>query len=64
MSSWSSLGFQDASSFFIEQLLFFHDHSILVLLVVSLVVLYYVVGVFLSFHFDRFVVDGHEVEFV
>lgn len=64
MTSWSSLGFQDACSFIMEQLLFFHDHAILVLFVVSLVVFYYVVRIFLCYTFDRNMVDGHEVEFV
>jgi len=47
-----------------EQLLFFHDHSMLVLIVVSLVVMYYVCVIFFSFGFDRYVVEGHEVEFI
>jgi cytochrome c oxidase subunit 2 len=64
VSMWSSLGFQDSCSFFMEQLLFFHDHSMLVLIVVRSVVLYYLFGLLYCFYFDRFVVEGHEVEFI
>jgi cytochrome c oxidase subunit 2 len=64
VSIWSSLGFQDGCSFFIEQLLFFHDHSMLVLIVVSSVVMYYCFCLVYAYGFSRLEVGGHELEFI
>lgn len=64
VSIWASLGFQDSISFFIEQLTYFYDHSMLILILVSVVVMYTLCYSFFMVSFDRGLVDGHEVEFV
>lgn len=64
MPIWSGLGFQDGRRVIIEQLSFFHDHSIIVLVFVSFLVFYFISLIFNFFYFDRGVFEGHEIEFV
>ena len=40
MTQWGQLGFQDANSPLIEQLIFFHDHSIFILIIILTLVIY------------------------
>lgn len=61
MSIWGSLGFQDRGSFFIEQLVFFYDHSFIVLLLVIFSVFYFL---FSSFFTGSYFLGGGEIHFL
>nr|AHG06438.1 cytochrome c oxidase subunit II [Nemertopsis sp. WYS-2013] len=64
MTFWSSWGFQDASSPLMEQLIFFHDHAMVVIvLIISLVGYMFFSLIFGSF-LGRFLLEYQEVEAV
>ena len=62
MLSWGQWGFQDAASPLMEQLIFFHDHALIVLVIITRVVRYALYGLLRNDFTCRFMLDGQEVE--
>lgn len=62
MPTWIALSFQDSTSPFIEQIIFFHDHSIVVLIVITTITLYLVTSLILGIKFDKYTTEGQEIE--
>nr|YP_009318364.1 cytochrome c oxidase subunit II [Omphalius nigerrimus]AOZ71845.1 cytochrome c oxidase subunit II [Omphalius nigerrimus] len=62
MALWGQLGFQDAASPLMEQLIFLHDHAMLVLILIITVVGYVAVSLVTSPFISRNEVDGQELE--
>ena len=62
MSLWGQWGFQDAASPLIEELIFFHDHAILILVIVIRLVTYAAVSLILNKYTCRSLVEGQEIE--
>jgi len=63
MPIWGGVFFQDSCSYAMEQLSFFHDHSMFVLFFVRFLVSYFIILNFFIGLFDRGISDGHEIEF-
>lgn len=64
MSMWSGLGFQDSCGYILDNLIFFHDHVIVVLILVSIVVVYIlVIGAYIK-QYNSGAIEGHEIEFI
>lgn len=64
MATWSALGFQDRASPLIEQLIFFHDHAIVVLVIITILVGYIIASLFLNSHTFRFLLEGQTIEVI
>lgn len=64
MTTWSSLGLQDRNSPIIEQLNFFHDHSILILILVTVLVGYLIFMLFFNQLNNRFLLHGQTIEVI
>ena len=64
MPIWIGFGFQDSCSYLMEQLSFFHDHSMVVLIFVRFLVIYFVFSGFFFTNFDKGISEGHEIEFI
>jgi len=62
MALWGQLRFQDASSPLIEQLIFFHDHAILILVLIITVVGYAYISLLTNSFSSRYIVEGQEIE--
>ena len=62
MALWGQLRFQDASSPLIEQLIFFHDHAILILVLIMTVVGYAFISLLTNSFSSRYIVEGQEIE--
>jgi len=62
MPNWIALSFQDRTSPSIEQLLFFHDHSIIVLILITIITLYLMRSIILNKMFYKFIMEGQEIE--
>jgi len=61
---WGGLSFQDSCSYVMEQLIYFHDHCLVILFFVSYLVLYFVFLGAISDFYDKGVREGHEIEFI
>nr|ADA69768.1 cytochrome c oxidase subunit II [Eurydice pulchra] len=64
MSWWGSLGLQDGASPLMEQLIFFHDHSMIVLTLVVVVVGYMMVSVTFNSLVNRSLLESQTTEVI
>jgi len=62
MSFWGQLGFQDAASPLIEELIFFHDHAITILIIIIRLVGYAAVSLIINKYTCRSLVEGQQIE--
>nr|CBL58282.1 cytochrome c oxidase subunit 2 [Paratanytarsus tenuis]CBL58283.1 cytochrome c oxidase subunit 2 [Paratanytarsus tenuis] len=64
MTTWASLGLQDSNSPIMEQLNFFHDHSLLILILVTTLVGYLMFMLFFNKLNNRFLLHGQTIEVI
>lgn len=64
MATWSNLGLQDRNSPVIEQLNFFHDHTILILIIITILVGYLILILFFNNFNNRFLLHGQTIEII
>lgn len=64
MTTWASLGLQDRNSPIMEQLNFFHDHSLLILILVTTLVGYLIFILFFNKLNNRFLLHGQTIEVI
>jgi len=62
MSLWGQWGFQDAASPLIEELIFFHDHAMIILVMIISLVGYAALSLILNKYTCRSLVEGQEIE--
>nr|AAX58179.1 cytochrome oxidase subunit II [Anopheles minimus A] len=64
MATWANLGLQDSSSPLMEQLNFFHDHTLLILTMITILV-GYIMGMLLFNKFtNRYLFHGQTIEII
>nr|AWB99254.1 cytochrome c oxidase subunit 2 [Anopheles minor] len=64
MATWANLGLQDSSSPLMEQLNFFHDHTLLILTMITILV-GYIMGMLLFNKFtNRYLLHGQTIEII
>nr|YP_003345388.1 cytochrome c oxidase subunit II [Myroconger compressus]BAI53227.1 cytochrome oxidase subunit 2 [Myroconger compressus] len=64
MAHPSQLGFQDAASPVMEEMLHFHDHALMIVLLISTLVLYIIVAMVTTSLTDMYILDSQEIEIV
>nr|AOR87162.1 cytochrome c oxidase subunit II [Asiomorpha coarctata] len=64
MATWGDLLFQDSVSPLMEQLIFFHDHALLILLLITSLVIYVIYVLATNMMLNRFLLEGQEIEMV
>nr|YP_010230779.1 cytochrome c oxidase subunit II [Oplophorus spinosus]QSV10489.1 cytochrome c oxidase subunit 2 [Oplophorus spinosus] len=64
MASWHSLSFQDSASPLMEQLIYFHDHAMLVLILITTLVGYMMASLFFNKLTNRFLLEGQTIEMI
>nr|YP_001650765.1 cytochrome c oxidase subunit II [Solenostomus cyanopterus]BAF74889.1 cytochrome oxidase subunit 2 [Solenostomus cyanopterus]BBU25686.1 cytochrome c oxidase subunit 2 [Solenostomus cyanopterus] len=64
MSHPSQLGFQDAASPVMEELLHFHDHALMIVFLISTFVLYIMVAMVSTSLTNKFLLDSQEIEII
>nr|AYN73210.1 cytochrome c oxidase subunit 2 [Paropaon sp. OR337] len=62
MSTWSNLSFQDGASPLMEQLSFFHDHTMIVLIMIMMIVGYSITYMMIMLSTNRNKLHGHLIE--
>lgn len=58
------LGLQDAASPLIEELLHFHDHALIIVILISTIVLYIIVAIVTAKFTDKLILDSQEIEVI
>nr|ATG83203.1 cytochrome c oxidase subunit II [Aphrophora sp. EMHAU-15062701] len=61
---WSSFGLQDGMSPLMEQLIFFHDHTLMILIVITMMVGYVMVLCFFNNYINRYLLEGQMIELI
>nr|AFG29107.1 cytochrome c oxidase subunit II [Limnia boscii]AFG29108.1 cytochrome c oxidase subunit II [Limnia sandovalensis] len=64
MSTWSMFGLQDSASPLMEQLTFFHDHTLLILVMITIMVSYIMGTLFFNNYVNRFLLHGQFIEII
>nr|ADO24542.1 cytochrome oxidase subunit II [Gymnothorax hepaticus] len=64
MAHPAQLGFQDAASPVMEELLHFHDHALMIVFLISTLVLYIIVAMVTTTLTDAYILDSQEIEIV
>nr|QLY90060.1 cytochrome c oxidase subunit 2 [Tabanus autumnalis] len=64
MSTWANLGLQDSTSPLMEQLTFFHDHALLILVMITVLVGYLMFMLFFNSYTNRFLLHGQTIEVI
>nr|AWV83278.1 cytochrome oxidase subunit II [Meimuna iwasakii] len=64
MSNWSYINMQDSMSPLMEQLTFFHDHTLIVLIIITMIVSYMMFMLFINKLINRFLLENQLIEFI
>nr|YP_008855008.1 cytochrome c oxidase subunit II [Garra flavatra]BAO08991.1 cytochrome c oxidase subunit II [Garra flavatra] len=64
MAHPTQLGFQDAASPVMEELLHFHDHTLMIVFLISTLVLYIIVAMVSTKLTNKYILDSQEIEIV
>lgn len=62
MATWNKIDFPDAASPIIEQIIFFHDHTIVILTLITILVAYIITNTLYNKTFNRYLLEGQEIE--
>nr|ABA25887.1 cytochrome c oxidase subunit II [Pseudothemis zonata] len=62
MATWAQVNFQDAASPMMEQLHYFHDHTMMVLVIITALVAYIMGAMFFNIDINRNLLDGQKIE--
>lgn len=62
MTSWNNINFPEANSPVIEQLLFFHDHTIIIIVTVIIFISYFIFNTFINSNKCLFIHEGQDIE--
>nr|ACC94685.1 cytochrome c oxidase subunit II [Hydrellia tritici] len=64
MSTWSNLNLQNGASPLMEQLIFFHDHALMILVMITMLVGYLMFMLFFNKFTNRFLLHGQTIEVI
>nr|ADL39875.1 cytochrome oxidase subunit 2 [Amidobia talpa] len=64
MATWKTLTIQDSASPLMEQLMFFHDHTLMILLMITILVGYIMSSLFLNTYNYRYLLEGQMIELI
>nr|YP_009630615.1 cytochrome c oxidase subunit II [Rhopalopsole bulbifera]QBR55135.1 cytochrome c oxidase subunit II [Rhopalopsole bulbifera] len=64
MATWANLSLQDSASPLMEQLTFFHDHAMLILIMITTLVSYLLSTLFFNLNINRFLLEGQTIEII
>uniref|UniRef100_A0AAU7B9U2 Cytochrome c oxidase subunit 2 n=1 Tax=Isoplectron armatum TaxID=3073468 RepID=A0AAU7B9U2_9ORTH len=64
MATWANLNFQNSASPLMEQLIFFHDHTLLILTMITIMVAYIMSSLFFNKFTNRLLLEGQTIEVI
>nr|YP_009002543.1 cytochrome c oxidase subunit II [Cherax dispar]CDL72633.1 cytochrome c oxidase subunit 2 [Cherax dispar] len=64
MPTWGSLGLQDSASPLMEQLTYFHDHTMFILILITTLVGYILINSASNLFINRFLLENQEIEII
>nr|AAU01165.1 cytochrome oxidase subunit II [Papilio lormieri] len=64
MATWSNLNLQNSASPLMEQIIFFHDHTLIILIMITILVGYLMMNLFFNKYINRFLLEGQMIELI
>nr|YP_010022275.1 cytochrome c oxidase subunit II [Pentatoma semiannulata]QOL12465.1 cytochrome c oxidase subunit II [Pentatoma semiannulata] len=64
MATWGNISIQDANSSLMEQLTFFHDHTIMILSMITIMVAYIMISLTKNNLINRYLLEGQTIELI
>nr|YP_010737143.1 cytochrome c oxidase subunit II [Micromelalopha sieversi]WEP25243.1 cytochrome c oxidase subunit II [Micromelalopha sieversi] len=64
MATWSNLNFQNGASPLMEQIIFFHDHTLIILIMITILVGYLMLNLLFNKYINRFLLEGQMIELI
>nr|ALO76349.1 cytochrome c oxidase subunit 2 [Limnius perrisi] len=64
MATWNNIFTQDSSSPLMEQLIFFHDHTLMILVMITTLVGYLMISLFFNKFNHRYLLEGQTIEVI
>nr|UFK62183.1 cytochrome c oxidase subunit II [Habroscelimorpha dorsalis media] len=64
MATWSNFNLQDGASPLMEQLSFFHDHTLMILTMITILVGYLMMSLFFNKYINRYLLEGQLIEII
>nr|AIY61687.1 cytochrome c oxidase subunit 2 [Isognathotermes fungifaber] len=64
MATWLNMTLQDSASPVMEQLIYFHDHALMIMLMIITTVFYTMISIILNKQTSRFILEGQMIETV
>nr|QWC53778.1 cytochrome c oxidase subunit II [Carinata rufipenna] len=64
MSLWMMFSFQDSVSPLMEHLIVFHDHSMMILVIITMIVFYMMITLMLNKLINRYLLEGQMIELI
>nr|YP_009305221.1 cytochrome c oxidase subunit II [Scirpophaga incertulas]AHF21006.1 cytochrome c oxidase subunit II [Scirpophaga incertulas] len=64
MATWSNLSLQNSNSPLMEQIIFFHDHALTILIMITVLVSYLMMNLFFYKFINRFLLEGQMIELI
>nr|AAD15709.1 cytochrome oxidase subunit II [Papilio scamander] len=64
MATWSNLNLQNSASPLMEQIIFFHDHTLIILIMITILVGYLMINLFFNNYINRFLLEGQMIELI
>nr|YP_009756874.1 cytochrome c oxidase subunit II [Tephritis femoralis]QIK50378.1 cytochrome c oxidase subunit 2 [Tephritis femoralis] len=64
MTTWTTFSFQDSASPLMEQLIFFHDHTLMILVMITTLVSYLMFMLFFNKYTNRNLLHGQTIEMI
>nr|QZP41073.1 cytochrome c oxidase subunit 2 [Geoscapheus robustus] len=62
MSTWANMNLQDSASPIMEQLIYFHDHALMIITMILMVVTYMMITLIYNKFTNRFLLEGQLIE--
>nr|ABM53808.1 cytochrome oxidase subunit II [Ectobius pallidus] len=62
MTTWANMNLQDSASPIMEQLIYFHDHALMIIIMILAIVSYMMIMLFNNNYIDRFLLEGQLIE--
>jgi len=62
MPTWIALSFQDSVTPSMEHILIFHDHAIIILILITILTFHLIISLMSGKTFNKFVIEGQEIE--
>nr|AAY16827.1 cytochrome c oxidase subunit II [Mastigoproctus giganteus] len=64
MPTWNMLSFQNANSPIMEHMIFFHDHTMIILILITILVAYTMLSMFINNFINIYLLESQEIEVI